>query len=268
MADLSPLEKRSLEMLFGMGGGYVLEFTNRTFGEFVRDTIGKNIYDAKYDYESGSKANRLRGFWTVESNPVVGRLLSALVDYAVAEGNVSADLVAQCRRIVARLAVKLPVKEIDALTSVGSEKEFQHLEESVRDAIRRGNPESGLDHLHTYLVKFIRARCERHGIDAGREKALHSLLGEYVKALKEKGLIESEMSERILKSSISHMEAFNRVRNDKSLAHDNKVLGYEEALFITNTVASTIRFLRAVDPDQVKTTAVLDVASSDDDLPF
>jgi hypothetical protein len=43
-----------------MGSGYVLDFSNRTFEEFVLDSIGKSIYAAEYETGGGSKANRLR----------------------------------------------------------------------------------------------------------------------------------------------------------------------------------------------------------------
>ncbi len=90
----------------------------------------------------------------------------------------------------------------------------------------------------------MRTLCELHGIEVTREKALHSVFGEYVKKLKEEGYLEAQMTERILKSSISVFEAFNHVRNDKSLAHDNPILNYEEALLIFNHVAATIRFIK------------------------
>lgn len=60
MASLSWTEKRQLEQLFGMGGGYVLDFTNNSFAAFVEPSVGRNIYDAKYSQDhSGSKANQL-----------------------------------------------------------------------------------------------------------------------------------------------------------------------------------------------------------------
>lgn len=256
MSDLTFSEKRSLEKLLGMGGGYVLNFSDRTFREFVMDTVGRDIYDSKYNYASGSKANRLRGFWAVEVNHVVGQLLHELVRLAEVEAEQPEALVAESKAIVHRLLQDLPVREIGALASTTNEKEFEHLEKSVRDAVERNNPESGLDHLHTYLVKFVRVRCERRGIDVTKEKPLHSLFGEYIKCIKGAGLIESQMTERILKSAISHMEAFNDVRNNKSLAHDNQILGYEEAIFIMNNVTSSIRFLRSIDPDQLQTKVV------------
>ena len=60
MSDLTIPEKRKFEKFLGMGSGYVLDFTNRTFAEFIVDSTGLNIYDSRYDYESGSKANRLK----------------------------------------------------------------------------------------------------------------------------------------------------------------------------------------------------------------
>lgn len=55
------------------------------------------------------------------------------------------------------------------------------------------------------------------------------------------------MTERILKSSISMLEAFNDVRNNKSLADDNPILNYEESLLIFNHVAASIRLIKSLE---------------------
>ena len=55
MSDLAAIEKRKLERLLGMGSGYVLDFSNRTFQEFVLDSVVCDIYDKKYNYGSGLK---------------------------------------------------------------------------------------------------------------------------------------------------------------------------------------------------------------------
>ncbi len=47
MADLTNAEKRKLEKLLDMGGGYVLNFSNRTLDDFVMDSIGRSIYDPR-----------------------------------------------------------------------------------------------------------------------------------------------------------------------------------------------------------------------------
>lgn len=76
----------------------------------------------------------------------------------------------------------------------------------------------------------MRTLCEARGITIAREKPLHSLFGEYVKRLREDGQLESEMTARIPGSAISVLEAFNGVRNNRSLAHDNPILNYDESL--------------------------------------
>jgi hypothetical protein len=50
-------------------------------------------------------------------------------------------------------------------------------------------------------VRFVRSLCEKHGITVERDTPLYSVFGEYVKKLKTSGLIESKMTETILKSS-------------------------------------------------------------------
>jgi hypothetical protein len=74
-------------------------------------------------------------------------------------------------------------------------------------------------------------------------------MGGYIKAIRNKGLIESVMTERILKSSISILEAFNGVRNDQSLAHDNEILNYQESVLIFNNVTSSIKFLQRIEEE-------------------
>lgn len=271
MSDLSNIEKRNLERLFGMGSGYVLDFSNRTFEEFICDCTGKSIYDSKYDNASGSKANRLRAFWSLEPNYVVGKLLGDLLQY-VAEQGVKPDqeqLYENCRRVVQRLSQSAPVPEIEAITPNTTEKGFDTLAKSVREAIEKNEPESGLDRLHTFVVKYMRVVCQKHGIKTEKDKPLHSLVGEYVKRLKEKSYIESEMTERILKSSISTLEAFSRVRNNQSFAHDNKILNYDESLLIFNHVASAIKFIEAVDRRiSVAEKQGASISEQEDDIPF
>lgn len=252
MSDLTNMEKRRFEKLLDMGGGYVLNFSNHTLDEFVLDSIGRSIYDSRYTYGSGSKANQMRGFWKVEANHVVAKLMGDLLEYAVEIGSVvkGSEWYKECADIVLRLKQSSAVTDLDALTALSDEKDFEAVAKAVRDAIERNQPESGLDRLHTFVMKYVRTLCTQRGLTITRDKPLHSLFGEYVKRLRDSGQIESEMAVRILKSSISTLEAFNDVRNNRSLAHDNKILDYDEALLIFNHVASSIRFLRNAETKQ------------------
>lgn len=81
MSDLKTKDKQILESLFQMGGGYVLDFSDRTISEFFDDELSIDIYDEKYNYASGSKANRMRGFWKEASNELVSESITKLIEY-------------------------------------------------------------------------------------------------------------------------------------------------------------------------------------------
>ncbi len=246
MSDLTAVEKMKLEKALKMADGFVMNFTNRSFAEFILGSTELDIYNPKYDYASGSKANRLRAFWKLESNYAVGNLLEDIFRAWPELGGIDFPL-EECIRIARRLKESAPVPDIEVVLTISVEKEFETLAKSIRDSISRNEPESGLDRLHTFLVKYFRTLCGKYGISHDRDKPLHSLVGEYVKVLRSKGLIESEMTERILKSSISIMEAFNTVRNEQSYAHDNPVLSYDESLLVLSHVTSSIRFIQAIE---------------------
>jgi len=58
-----------------------LNFTDRTIGEFFRDDLKVDFYSKRFAYASGSKANRMRGFWIKEDNKTVGTSIHKLIEY-------------------------------------------------------------------------------------------------------------------------------------------------------------------------------------------
>jgi hypothetical protein len=117
MSSLTPLEKRHFEDIFSMGNGYVLSFTNDSFAQLFRDTVNIQIYDIKYAYNGESKARRLRAFWELESDPLVGKILATILDFLKYEndkkGTTSGNIgYAECNKIINRLLGKA-VEEVD-----------------------------------------------------------------------------------------------------------------------------------------------------------
>jgi len=268
MSNLSSMERKKLERAFGMRSGYVLNFSNRTFEEYIDESVGIKIYTQEYsNMPSDSKANYMRAFWKKESNYVVGKLLTDIFnDWSeLKESNNPDTPPEECLEIALRLKESAPIPEIDAIQAISNEKDFEELAKSVRESIDKNEPEIGLDRLHTFLVKYFRIKCQELEISIDKKKPLHSLVGEYIKALKKNHLIESEMTERILKSSISVMESFNHVRNNRSYAHDNKVLNYNESLLIFGHVTNSVRFI-----EKLKGAGIVKEVSSNppDDFPF
>lgn len=284
VSDLTTSEKRKLERLFEMGGGHALDFSHRTLREFIEEHTGRDVYAPDYPQRgSGSKAWKLRTFWEVEPNHLCGKLVTALIEHRAElldererRGATLIDvtrqpdedrLVEECRRIAARLSQGGAVAEIGAIAAPVPEPDFEAVAREVQEVIRRNQPEAGLDRLHTFVVKFVRSLATQRGITVTRETALHGLFGEYVKKLRSEGLIESRMTDRLLKSSISTLEGLNEVRNERSLAHDNPMLNYEESLLIFNHVAATVRFIKALE-GKLARAATPESPPSDDDLPF
>lgn len=271
MAEIGAFERRKLEKLLGMGSGYVLDFSDRTYAEFFID-FRVDIDAPQLRTGGDSKAKRMRTFWDIAPSHTVGKVLEGLIAYGLRNdhlGDSNPVLVDDCRKIAQRLLSDQPVTDLDALTAIADERDFEVVAEHVREAIEKNQPEGALDRLHTFVNKFIRVTCEPHGITISRDKPLHSVFGEYVKALRESGHLESVMTDRILRSSISVLEAFNDVRNNKSLAHDNPILNYDESLLVFNHVASSIRFIKSLEA-RIKAKSLQQPAEPawDDSIPF
>lgn len=134
MSSLSMADRHNFEKLLGMSGGYVLNFSDRTFGEFVFEAVGLDIHAEKYTAEGTSKAKKLRAFLHLEPDYTVGKLLSALIDYD-ASLNTALDAEARalgekCRQIATRLLAGAP--SLNPLKEHAKVLNANHLAEQIR----------------------------------------------------------------------------------------------------------------------------------------
>lgn len=81
MANIKSTDMLFLDDLFEMGGGYVLNFSDRTFATFFAEELNINIDDPKYALGGTSKGKRLRYFLQNIDKPTAIRALDALWDY-------------------------------------------------------------------------------------------------------------------------------------------------------------------------------------------
>ncbi len=151
MASLRFREKNHLEEFLEMGSGYVLNFSDRTFADFFRD-FDVEIDDIRYlEGHSGSKANRMRSFWALTDDRLVGDVLQELIEYAESY-RPGHPLVDRCRAIVNRLQATQPQPAKAQSVSAPTEQRVQqivserpieiffsyaHEDESLMDEIRR-----------------------------------------------------------------------------------------------------------------------------------
>jgi restriction endonuclease Mrr len=78
---LKSTDIKLLDEIFEMSGGYVLDFSNRTFSEFFIEELGINIDNPAYDVNGTSKAKRLRCYLRQTNTSDVVTVLLALWEY-------------------------------------------------------------------------------------------------------------------------------------------------------------------------------------------
>lgn len=102
-------ELRTVEAVLGMGGGYVLDFSNRSIADFFQEH-GIDIYEPRFEEGGTSKANRLRTFLRTTAPPRSGQILAALLDYrqSGSGADLHADTLARYVAVVQRLGGTAP----------------------------------------------------------------------------------------------------------------------------------------------------------------
>lgn len=268
MTKINVIQKQKIEKLLQMDSGYVSNFSNRTMQNFIAESVKIDIYDVKYSKFGDSKANRLRCFLNIESDYKIKKLMNDLINYQYeiektriefdSEKEIDEKLFEECRAIVALLGDDLSSDTLDSLENCEIDDEsIELLLKSIRDNIENSEPELAVDRMHTFSVKFIRNLCDKYGILYDRTKPLHSCYGEYIKYLEQNSRVESDMTLKILKYSISIFDAFNYVRNNQSYAHDNDILNYNESLLVFRSISAVLLFISSIEEKYEKSKSKL-----------
>lgn len=139
MSSLSFIEENDFEELLGMSTGYVLSFNNPSFRQFFIKTCQIDIYDAKYANNGESKANRLRTFWSIESDALVAKAMEALLQLYAKEAThdlFNDDVFSRCDNAVRRLqSAPSPLVHVQQMSFVlDSDHIHQHVKR-MQDAI-------------------------------------------------------------------------------------------------------------------------------------
>ena len=87
MVKLRHADMRTINEIFEMESGYVLNFSDRTMAEFFDAELGIEIYQEKYGFNGRSKAKHIRAFIEIEDGYTVGQLLRKLWDHRSSYGN-------------------------------------------------------------------------------------------------------------------------------------------------------------------------------------
>lgn len=117
MSSITQAEKRFLENILGMASGYVLDYTDATFGDFFQ-SYQIHFHGPKYQIHGTSKAKKMRAFWELEPDGVVADILAGMLDSyeancIISETVANDALLQKCREAVARLNGIAPGANID-----------------------------------------------------------------------------------------------------------------------------------------------------------
>jgi hypothetical protein len=78
---ISPTEMQVVERVLNMKGGYVLDFSDRTFDDFIAHEVGLDATAPRFSEDGGSKARRLRRILPSLSAGQQAKLLRAFMEY-------------------------------------------------------------------------------------------------------------------------------------------------------------------------------------------
>jgi hypothetical protein len=153
----------------------------------------------------------------------------------------------------------LPSLEDDICFSLPqtTDQNLKTLTADINDAINKNEPSLVLDRLHTFSTKYLRELCEKNGIETqsvNGKYPLHSLAGSLKKYYKNN---VSEFSVTAINCFISLLDKYNEIRNNRSYAHDNKILSNAESVFVLQTVSAMLNFLDKIE-----------IENMNNDLPF
>lgn len=116
MATLSTTDMKLIDSIFGMYGGYVLDFSNDRFASFFHRDLGIDIYADRYAIHGGSKGKLLRGFFELSNNAEVVKALRALWEYREAHrlDHDEPETIQNARVRLSNLVVKLGGEPLSA----------------------------------------------------------------------------------------------------------------------------------------------------------
>lgn len=211
MSSLTATDRKLLENLFEMSGGYVLDFGNRTFEEFVSESVGLDIHEDRFVSLGTSKANKLRALWKLETDQVVGKILTDLIAHAetirtrLDESDVAK--IQKCKEIASRLLASTPC--LDPLKKHATALDAKHLAEQVRrmEASVETDPSLAIGTAKELIETCCKTILAERGVSISGSADVPTLTKATLKELKlvPEGISESTRGADVIKRLLSNL---------------------------------------------------------------
>lgn len=234
------------------GAGYVWDFNDITFQEFIEGCTGCNIDSDKYKEKGSSKEKRLRQFLIVEENSRVILLLEELLDYGTRRNLLLKTYILEMNRIIKNLKKyekTLQVKD----SAIKNKKEEELLLKEIKEKISKYQYEFAIDRLHTLLKYKFEAIFK--SIDKEiKGETLDSITGELNNILRTNEVFKEKTTFSILSATKKIMKDFDDARNNKTYAHANSIMEKNEAEFLCTYMIDYYNFINRIDFSEIKIT--------------
>lgn len=248
MKAIDPNILQKFEQISGMKSGYVFDFVNDDFSYFIYNVVGKKIYDSVYEGFGNSKAKRLRAFWSLESTDTVVKLLLAFIEYWKLNCDHSSsnglkfdnNIYYYLKQELTKFCIHIADFSNFSYEEISDEATM--CLEHAKNFIEKGQPEGAVDRVHTFAMNFVRKCLLDTGSSYLKNESLDALYGKLKKIIFSKDIILPEFSKMFLSSSTC-ISTLNDIRNKKSLAHDNKIVTSEEAMYLIDNVMSLLKYV-------------------------
>lgn len=246
-------QRQVFDQIFHSGGGYVLDFSDRTMAEWFEENFGINIFQERFQIEGSSKGKTLRGFVSVAEPRLVAQVLRALWAYRnTLDGYTDDDPNKETRlhdwlkQFTAELESSSTLRFDESFTDFSSDTTLAKLRASIAADLIAEKPDVALDRVHTYCVKRFRHLLSRHGQTTDARAPLDALFGAYGRILRDSGDV-SEFALPTLRMQHKLFDGLNQARNKRSLAHDNELLDLSEAQYVIECVVASLAFIERLE---------------------
>ena len=252
MSSLTRREKDSLEQYLDMKSGYVLDFNNKSFAEFFMDVVGKDIYSDDYNNNGDSKANRLRTFWQVEPDHIVGTLLVALIERKT-QHPINENMMCEYSKIANRLL--RTVSQVESLKQIDGIRDSTHLSEIIRriETTLHTDPSAAIGGAKELVEAVCKTILDEQGMPSAQNTDFTKLTKDTFKVLE---LVKEEVTDanagadqyrQILSNLGSICKNLAEIRNNYGTGHGRSAnhvgLDSRHARLVVGAASTLVLFL-------------------------
>lgn len=248
MSNLTTTEILTLEKIIDKKSkdkGYVWDFSNSKFKDFVESYVSIDIYDDKYIAPDGaSKMKRLKTFLKIEDDNNVTMLLNALKEYGTKRKLLCKANIQEIDKMIKKLQKHNKQLRVDTKL-YSDEKKVEILIKDINDKLLKNEYELAIDRLHTFFKGFVEKICGEMKISI-KDKSLDALYNEMLKFIHDNNIFDEGTTKDILSATKKIMKSFDYARNNRSFAHMNDIMKQNDAQFLCAFIIDLYKFLSKI----------------------